>query len=166
MASAGVHFSGHNQWCRLHVKILVTGGAGFFGSAVVRHILGDTGDWVISFDKLTYAGNIDGHNEKQNIKVVHTVCALLDEPRPDPAFTSQFSLITYVSDRPGYDVRYAIDARKIHCELAWPPEESFDSGLRKTIEWYLNDPDWLAYVKSGAYQQWLDTNYLTRTETA
>lgn len=109
--------------------------------------------------------NIGGHNEKQNIEVVRTVCALLDELRPQSPFAPHFSLITHVTDRPGHDVRYAIDASKIQRELGWTPEETFESGIRKTVEWYLGNPEWVAHVKSGAYQQWLNTNYSTRTET-
>ncbi|MBF0676109.1 dTDP-glucose 4,6-dehydratase [Pseudomonas sp.] len=115
--------------------------------------------------------NIGGHNEKQNIEVVHTLCELLDELRPTSssvgadlsAISSYKELITHVQDRPGHDLRYAIDASKIQRELGWTPEETFESGIRKTVEWYLNNPDWVAHVKSGAYQQWLDKNYNTRT---
>jgi dTDP-glucose 4,6-dehydratase len=110
--------------------------------------------------------NIGGHNEKQNIEVVRTVCALLDELRPASAFAPHCDLITHVIDRPGHDVRYAIDASKIQRELGWAPEETFESGIRKTVEWYLANPEWAAHVKSGAYQQWLATQYSNREETA
>src|SRR5688500_3051946 len=88
--------------------------------------------------------NIGGHNEKQNIEVVHTLCALLDELRPDSAHRPHASLITYVQDRPGHDLRYAIDASKIQRELGWTPEETFETGIRKTVEWYLNNTEWVA----------------------
>ncbi|WP_449106816.1 dTDP-glucose 4,6-dehydratase [Pseudomonas mohnii] len=110
--------------------------------------------------------NIGGHNEKQNLEVVHTLCALLDEMRPDSPFKPHADLITYVQDRPGHDMRYAIDACKIQRELGWTPEETFESGIRKTVEWYLSNPEWVAHVKSGAYQQWIDENYVKRAEQA
>ncbi|NVC48626.1 dTDP-glucose 4,6-dehydratase [Vibrio diabolicus] len=97
--------------------------------------------------------NIGGHNEKANIEVVKTICALLEELRPDkPAGIESYeSLITYVKDRPGHDVRYAIDATKIAQELGWTPEETFESGIRKTVEWYLNNPQWWQRVLDGSY---------------
>ncbi|HHF3068866.1 TPA: dTDP-glucose 4,6-dehydratase [Vibrio diabolicus] len=97
--------------------------------------------------------NIGGHNEKANIEVVKTICALLEELRPDkPAGVEYYeSLITYVKDRPGHDVRYAIDATKIAQELGWTPEETFESGIRKTVEWYLNNPQWWQRVLDGSY---------------
>ncbi|HHF3094380.1 TPA: dTDP-glucose 4,6-dehydratase [Vibrio diabolicus] len=97
--------------------------------------------------------NIGGHNEKANIEVVKTICALLEELRPDkPAGVESYeSLITYVKDRPGHDVRYAIDAIKIAQELGWTPEETFESGIRKTVEWYLNNPQWWQRVLDGSY---------------
>ncbi|EMN7355537.1 dTDP-glucose 4,6-dehydratase [Vibrio parahaemolyticus] len=97
--------------------------------------------------------NIGGHNEKANIEVVKTICALLEELRPDkPAGVESYeSLITYVKDRPGHDVRYAIDATKIAQELGWTPEETFESGIRKTVEWYLNNPQWWQSVLDGSY---------------
>ncbi|MCI1191766.1 dTDP-glucose 4,6-dehydratase [Calidifontimicrobium sp. SYSU G02091] len=102
--------------------------------------------------------NIGGWNEKTNREIVHTICALLDELRPDPA--GPYSrLITYVTDRPGHDRRYAIDARKIERELGWRPAETFESGIRKTVQWYLDHPDWVAEVQSGSYREWLATNY-------
>lgn len=110
--------------------------------------------------------NIGGHNEKQNIDVVHTLCALLDELRPDSAHRPHAKLITYVQDRPGHDQRYAIDASKIQRELGWVPEETFDSGIRKTVEWYLNNTQWVEHVKSGSYQQWIDQNYSDRSSKA
>ncbi|EGQ9806055.1 dTDP-glucose 4,6-dehydratase [Vibrio parahaemolyticus] len=97
--------------------------------------------------------NIGGHNEKANIEVVKTICALLEELRPDkPAGVESYeSLITYVKDRPGHDVRYAIDATKIAQELGWTPEETFESGIRKTVGWYLNNPQWWQRVLDGSY---------------
>ncbi|MRT60343.1 dTDP-glucose 4,6-dehydratase [Pseudomonas sp. CAH-1] len=110
--------------------------------------------------------NIGGHNEKQNIEVVRTVCSLLDELRPDSKFRPHVDLLTYVQDRPGHDLRYAIDASKIQRELGWVPEETFESGIRKTVQWYLDNPEWVAHVKSGSYQQWIDSNYAKRTGQA
>ena len=102
--------------------------------------------------------NIGGWNEKPNIEIVHTVCALLDELRPDPA-GSYSRLITHVTDRPGHDRRYAIDARKIERDLGWKPAETFESGIRKTVRWYLDHADWVAHVQSGAYRDWVAANY-------
>ncbi|MFO1347517.1 MAG: dTDP-glucose 4,6-dehydratase [Pseudomonadales bacterium] len=98
--------------------------------------------------------NIGGHNEKQNIEVVQTICALLEEMRPEkPAGVAQYrDLITHVADRPGHDVRYAIDASKIQHELGWAPEETFDSGIRKTVRWYLDNQVWWQHVLDGSYQ--------------
>ncbi len=105
--------------------------------------------------------NIGGWNEKANLEIVHTICALLDELRPDPA-GSYRRLITHVTDRPGHDRRYAIDARKIERELGWRPAETFESGIRKTVQWYLDHPEWVANVQSGGYRDWLSTNYNAR----
>jgi dTDP-glucose 4,6-dehydratase len=102
--------------------------------------------------------NIGGWNEMTNREIVHAVCALLDEMRPDPAGPHS-RLITHVTDRPGHDRRYAIDARKIERELGWRPAETFASGIRKTVRWYLDHPDWVAQVRSGAYREWLATHY-------
>ncbi|MBF8680123.1 dTDP-glucose 4,6-dehydratase [Pseudomonas fulva] len=110
--------------------------------------------------------NIGGHNEKQNIEVVRTVCALLDELRPDSPYRPHIDLLTYVQDRPGHDLRYAIDASKIQRELGWVPEETFESGIRKTVQWYLDNSQWVAHVKSGSYQQWIDKNYAARVDQA
>jgi len=107
--------------------------------------------------------NVGGWNEKPNIEIVHTVCALLDEMRPDPV-GSYSRLITYVKDRPGHDRRYAIDARKLERELGWKPAETFDTGIRKTVRWYLDNADWVANVQSGAYRDWVAANYDERAD--
>jgi dTDP-glucose 4,6-dehydratase len=105
--------------------------------------------------------NIGGWNEKPNIEIVKTVCALLDELKPttDGSYTR---LITYVKDRPGHDRRYAIDARKIERELGWRPAETFESGIRKTVQWYLDNGHWVAGVQSGGYRDWVAKNYAAR----
>ncbi len=105
--------------------------------------------------------NIGGGAEMKNIDVVKTLCALLDEARPRDE-GSYASLITYVTDRPGHDRRYAIDATKIRAELGWVPQESFESGLRKTVQWYLEHQAWVDEVASGAYRTWVDKNYVQR----
>ncbi|ALD02818.1 dTDP-glucose 4,6-dehydratase [Acinetobacter albensis] len=105
--------------------------------------------------------NIGGHNEKANLEVVHAICDLLEELAPiKPEGIAQYKdLITYVKDRPGHDVRYAIDATKIKNELNWVPEESFETGLRKTVQWYLKNTEWVEHVQSGEYQSWLVKQY-------
>jgi dTDP-glucose 4,6-dehydratase len=106
--------------------------------------------------------NVGGWNEKANLDVVHTLCDILDEldPKPEGSYRDQ---ITYVQDRPGHDRRYAIDARKIERELGWKPAETFESGIRKTVQWYLDNQPWVKNVQSGDYQNWLDKNYAQRT---
>lgn len=101
--------------------------------------------------------NIGGHNEKKNLDVVLTICDLLDEMVPKN--TSYREQITYVADRPGHDRRYAIDASKISHELNWKPQETFESGIRKTVEWYLTNQPWVDNIKSGAYKSWIEQNY-------
>jgi dTDP-glucose 4,6-dehydratase len=105
--------------------------------------------------------NIGGWNEKANIDIVKTVCELLDELKPDPA-GHYGRLITYVKDRPGHDRRYAIDARKIERELGWRPAETFETGIRKTVRWYLDNTSWVANVESGGYRDWVVANYSAR----
>ena len=97
--------------------------------------------------------NIGGHNEKQNIEVVKTICKILDELKPQANGQAYESLITFVKDRPGHDLRYAIDATKIQNELGWTPTETFETGIRKTVEWYLNNLDWCHRVQDGSYQR-------------
>jgi dTDP-glucose 4,6-dehydratase len=99
--------------------------------------------------------NIGGHNEKQNIDVVKTICSILDElASPPPKGIAKYQeLIAYVTDRPGHDLRYAIDASKIQNELGWAPEESFETGIRKTVEWYLHNKTWCQHIQNGSYQR-------------
>ena len=97
--------------------------------------------------------NIGGHNEKRNIEVVKTICTILDELKPKADGQLYESLITFVKDRPGHDLRYAIDAEKIQKELNWCPQETFETGIRKTVEWYLNNLDWCRRVQDGSYQR-------------
>ena len=97
--------------------------------------------------------NIGGHNEKQNIEVVKTICKILDELKPQANGQAYESLITFVKDRPGHDLRYAIDATKIQNELGWTPAETFETGIRKTVEWYLNNLEWGRRVQEGSYQR-------------
>ena len=113
---------------------------------------------VLAGGKLGETYNIGGWNEQANIDIVKTVCALLDELKPS-ADGPYERLITYVKDRPGHDRRYAIDARKIERELGWRPAETFETGIRKTVQWYLDHPDWAARVQSGAYRDWVAKQY-------
>jgi dTDP-glucose 4,6-dehydratase len=113
---------------------------------------------VLEAGRLGETYNVGGWNEKPNIEIVHTVCALLDELRPS-AEGSYKRLTTHVKDRPGHDRRYAIDARKIERELGWRPAETFETGIRKTVQWYLNNPDWVQRVQSGAYRDWVQQQY-------
>jgi dTDP-glucose 4,6-dehydratase len=105
--------------------------------------------------------NVGGNSERRNIEVVHALCDALQQARPrDGGYRP---LIAFVQDRPGHDRRYAIDARKIRAELGWAPRETFETGLAKTVRWYLDNADWVAQVKSGAYREWVETNYGKRT---
>lgn len=108
---------------------------------------------VITEGEVGETYNIGGHNEKANIDVVKTICTILDELQPREDGTSYSSLITFVKDRPGHDLRYAIDAAKIQRDLGWSPKETFDSGIRKTVEWYLANLDWCRNVQDGSYQR-------------
>ncbi len=171
------------------MKVFITGGAGFIGSALIRLLIAES-DWtVINIDKLKgdnirdwlYVDdharalrlvfekgrlgevyNIGGHNEKTNLEVVDTLCALLDQLRPQANGQSCSFLKTYVADRPGHDKRYAIDASKIGRELGWKPQETFETGLKKTVQWYLENEAWVAHVVSGEYKHWTDKNYGSR----
>jgi dTDP-glucose 4,6-dehydratase len=103
--------------------------------------------------------NIGGGSEKRNIEVVETICAILDQSCPGDPTVPHRKLITFVKDRPGHDRRYAIDARKIERDLGWKPRESFETGMRKTVEWYLQNEEWVKEVASGAYRKWIATQY-------
>jgi dTDP-glucose 4,6-dehydratase len=103
--------------------------------------------------------NVGGWNEKPNIEIVRTICTLLDELRPRSGGGSYAQQIAYVKDRPGHDRRYAIDARKIERELGWKPAETFETGIRKTVQWYLDHADWVRRVQSGAYREWIAAQY-------
>src|SRR5450755_968014 len=103
--------------------------------------------------------NIGGRNEKPNIEIVETICTILDELRPHDPVVPHRNLITFVKDRPGHDRRYAIDARKIEQELGWKPRETFETGIRKTVQWYLENEAWVRDVTSGSYRQWVATHY-------
>jgi len=130
---------------------------------------------VATQGKIGETYNIGGHNEKQNLEVVKTICAILEELSPSEDNSnidtyscqpgnadSYLALIKYVQDRPGHDMRYAIDASKIERELGWKPQETFESGIRKTVQWYLDNQDWVQQIQSGEYQQWIDKNYKER----
>lgn len=110
--------------------------------------------------------NVGGWNEQTNLRIVHTICDLLDELSPRADGQSYRRQITHVTDRPGHDRRYAIDARKIERELGWKPAETFDTGIRKTVAWYLANPDWVRSVQSGAYRDWVATQYGERPGSA
>ena len=114
---------------------------------------------VLEAGRLGETYNVGGWNEKPNLDVVRTLCAMLDELKPRGDGRSYAEQITYVKDRPGHDRRYAIDAGKLERELGWKPAETFESGIRKTVHWYLNHPEWVANVTSGAYREWVDVHY-------
>ncbi|MGB4064296.1 MAG: dTDP-glucose 4,6-dehydratase [Azonexus sp.] len=114
---------------------------------------------VLEAGKVGETYNVGGWNEKPNLDVVHTLCAILDELSPRADGKPYVEQITYVTDRPGHDRRYAIDATKIERELGWKPAETFDTGIKKTVQWYLDNQAWVANVTSGAYQNWVGKQY-------
>lgn len=113
---------------------------------------------VLENGKIGETYNVGGHNERNNITIVRTICAILDEMRPHPD-GSYANLITYVKDRPGHDRRYAIDSTKLQTQLGWKPKECFETGIRKTVQWYLDHQDWVKNVQSGAYREWTIKQY-------
>ena len=117
---------------------------------------------VLAAGRVGEVYNVGGWNEMPNIDIVNTLCALLDEMRPKSGGESYRAQITYVTDRPGHDRRYAIDASKIERELGWKPSETFETGIRKTVQWYLANQAWVTRVQSGAYREWVQTNYAQR----
>ena len=114
---------------------------------------------VLARGKVGQTYNVGGRNEKPNLEIVHAICSILDELRPADAVVPHGKLITYVQDRPGHDRRYAMDTRKIEQELNWQPKETFESGIRKTVEWYLANDAWIREVTSGHYREWIATQY-------
>jgi len=118
---------------------------------------------VLARGRIGETYNIGGHSQKTNLEVVNSICSLLDEARPHSKIRHS-TLITFVKDRPGHDRRYAMDFAKIAIQLGWAPSETFDSGLRKTVAWYLDNPEWVAHVTSGTYRHWIEKNYANRGE--
>ncbi len=118
---------------------------------------------VLARGRVGESYNIGGQSERKNLDVVRTICSMLDEMSPNSPVKPHQSLITFVKDRPGHDRRYAMDISKIQRELAWRPAESFETGIRKTVAWYLEHQEWVNEVTSGEYQKWVDTNYAKRT---
>lgn len=114
---------------------------------------------VLEAGRVGQAYNVGGWNEKPNIEVVHTLCTILDELSPCANGKSYKDQITYVTDRPGHDRRYAIDATKINHDLGWKPAETFETGIQKTVQWYLDNQDWVKNITSGAYKDWVQTHY-------
>ena len=117
---------------------------------------------VLERGRLGETYNIGGWNEQANLDVIHTLCGILDDCSPASPVRPHASLITYVTDRPGHDRRYAIDASKIERELGWRPRETFETGIRKTVDWYLDNAEWVAQVQSGDYRNWIEQNYGAR----
>jgi dTDP-glucose 4,6-dehydratase len=117
---------------------------------------------VLERGRLGETYNVGGNSERANIDVVTTICSLVDEMRPQQGAAPRTSLIKYVTDRPGHDRRYAIDATKITRELGWKPSEQFEGGLRKTVQWYLDHSEWIDSVRTGAYRDWIAQNYTAR----
>ena len=114
---------------------------------------------VLEAGKLGETYNVGGWNEKANLDVVHTLCAILDELKPRADDQSYATQITFVQDRPGHDRRYAIDARKLEKELGWKPQETFETGIKKTVQWYLDNQEWVNHVASGEYRNWVEKQY-------
>jgi len=117
---------------------------------------------VLARGKVGETYNIGGGNQKRNVEIVESICAILDELRPGDPVVPHRKLITFVKDRPGHDRRYAIDASKVQRGLGWKPRESFETGIRKTIQWYLEHQDWVDEVTSGSYRQWIRTHYASK----
>ncbi|MFO3722741.1 dTDP-glucose 4,6-dehydratase [Pseudomonas sp. HLMP] len=118
---------------------------------------------VLEVGKVGEVYNVGGWNEKPNLEIVNRICALLDELRPRTDGKAYSEQITFVTDRPGHDRRYAIDARKLERDLGWKPAETFESGIRKTVQWYLDNWEWVENVQSGNYRDWVEKNYGGRT---
>jgi dTDP-glucose 4,6-dehydratase len=116
---------------------------------------------VMAKGKVGDTYNIGGRSEKRNLDIIASICKILDELRPNDSVIPHSKLVSFVKDRPGHDRRYAMDTRKIERELGWSPVETFESGIRKTVLWYLEHEDWVLDVTSGSYRQWMDRHYAT-----
>ena len=116
---------------------------------------------VLEAGQLGETYNVGGWNEKANLDVVNTLCTILDELKPRADGQSYATQITFVQDRPGHDRRYAIDARKLEKELGWKPQETFETGIKKTVQWYLDNQEWVNHVTSGEYRSWVEAHYAT-----
>ncbi|HQS58908.1 MAG: dTDP-glucose 4,6-dehydratase [Gallionellales bacterium 35-53-114] len=119
---------------------------------------------VLEKGRLGEVYNVGGWNEKANLDIVHTLCSILDELHPRADKKPYKEQITFVADRPGHDRRYAIDARKLERELGWKPAETFETGIRKTVQWYLDNQGWVNNVLTGSYKQWVEKNYAGRSQ--
>jgi len=119
---------------------------------------------VLEAGKVGEVYNVGGWNEKTNIDIVRMLCRMLDAKQPRADGQSYANLITYVADRPGHDIRYAIDATKIATDLGWKPAETFETGIEKTVNWYLAHQDWVNNITSGDYRNWIQTHYSERGE--
>ena len=115
--------------------------------------------WLLERGRVGETYNIGGECQKTNLEVVQTICSLLDQLAATASHVPHAGLIAFVEDRPGHDRRYAIDSTKIRQELNWRPQETFDSGLRKTVQWYLSHPEWVSAVQTGAYRDWVKQHY-------
>jgi dTDP-glucose 4,6-dehydratase len=114
---------------------------------------------VLARGRIGETYNIGGGGEKRNLEIVQAICTILDQSCPNDPVVPHQKLISFVKDRPGHDRRYAIDARKIEREFGWKPRESFESGIRKTVQWYLQNEEWVNGVTSGSYRKWIATQY-------
>jgi len=114
---------------------------------------------VLARGKAGETYNVGGHSERRNIEIVEAICSILDGCCPNDLSVPHRNLITFVKDRPGHDRRYAIDARKIEREVGWQPRETFESGIRRTVQWYLQNEEWVKDVTSGGYRKWIATQY-------
>jgi len=116
---------------------------------------------VLSQGRVGETYNVGGRSEKKNLDIIAAICGLLDELRPNDPAVPHRKLVTFVKDRAGHDRRYAMDTRKIERELNWRPQETFESGIHKTVRWYLEHEDWVRDVTSGSYRQWMAKHYAT-----
>ena len=135
--------------------------ARMFATGSMSRITAAPSATVLARGRVGETYNIGGRSEKKNLEIVGAVCQILDELRPNDPVVPHDKLVTFVKDRPGHDRRYAMDTRKIERELNWRPQETFESGMRKTVSWYLEHEEWVRDVTSGSYRQWMAKQYAT-----